>query len=208
MNEAVVTNELFDLIHYVQPWNYNLPLIWRWIHGASLAFTKPVRHNTAPCPSDHYGTSNYKKKSRWDVDVIAVWVLLHVYKITTVQRLVIADMMLREQGISEHVGGGPANLISGNKKKRWITQSSWYVLGFRLEAALTEPPADLKLSSNKFSTKIILQRGWVQHLWPTGVAFAMQYMRGALWDIIDKAIKVMLMTGDHDTAPLWCALIK
>lgn len=79
MNEAVVTNELFDLVRYVQPWNYNLPLIWRWIHGASLvALTEPVRHNTAPRPSDHYGTSNYKKKSRWDVDVIAVWVLLHV----------------------------------------------------------------------------------------------------------------------------------
>lgn len=79
MNEAVVTNELFDLICYVQPWNYNLSLIWRWIHGASLvALTEPVRHNTAPRPSDHYGTSNYKKKSRWDVDVIAVWVLLHV----------------------------------------------------------------------------------------------------------------------------------
>lgn len=93
------------------------------------------------------------------------------------------------------------------EKKRWITQSSWYVLGFRLEAALT-PLQISNFPATHLKKKLFCKGGWVQHLWPTSVAFSMQYMRGALWDIIDKAIKVVLMTGDHDTAPLWCALIK
>lgn len=47
MNEAVATNESFDLVHHVQPWSYDLPLICR-TEASLLALTEPVHYHVPP----------------------------------------------------------------------------------------------------------------------------------------------------------------
>lgn len=47
MNEAVATNESFDLVHHVQPWSYDLPLIRR-TEASLVALTEPVHSHVPP----------------------------------------------------------------------------------------------------------------------------------------------------------------
>lgn len=149
---------------------------------------RPCSLQHGPHPSGHYGTSLYKKKSWWDVDVIAVWVLLHVWKITAIPRLVIADMILEEQGISKYVFVGFANLFWDKQ----MMDNSEQLGGFLIWTRAVRTPRNLKLYS-KISQ--------IQLSWSSSVAHSMQYMWGALWYIEHKIIKVTLMSGDHDTTP-------
>lgn len=57
MNEAVVTNESFDLVRRGIIIQHSFE---RSIRGASLA--APPQHSRRRRPSDRYGTSNYKRK--------------------------------------------------------------------------------------------------------------------------------------------------
>lgn len=46
-NEAVATDESFDLVHHVQPWSYDLPLIC-CTEASLVALAEPVHHHVPP----------------------------------------------------------------------------------------------------------------------------------------------------------------
>lgn len=177
-----------------------LPFIWRRIIEASLvALTKPIHTGPPPPECGHYGSSLSRKRSRCYVDVIAVWVLLQSRKLTTLQWLVIADMIVTESASMLVL----QTYFETNKRKKEVAQNSWYVL-FRLKAALSECLRSSKRHGKVLQnvTFIFLKR-WISSL-GHHLASSMQYMWGSLWHI--KMSEVMLMSGDHHTTPC-CSLM-